>query len=373
MIIFRYLAKEVLASMFAVSLVLLMIIISTRFVGYLAEAAAGKLDAGILLTLMALRLPAYLELILPLGLFIGIMMAYGRMHVESEMTVLSACGISEKRLLSYTLATATFVALIVAVFSLYLGPEGVRASESLLAEQRSRTDFETLKPARFHALDSGKGVSYAESISDDKQRLTGVFMAQVETDSNEAPVILVAQSGETIVDKQNGGKYLLLKEGQRYVGRPGYADYEVIAFEEYAQRLPEPDYAIKPRKATDGMTTSALLQQDSIEAKAALEWRLSLPLLVLIIAMIALPLSRTQTRKGRYGKLVPAILIYITYLVLANAARGLSEEGEAPVSGLLWYVHLFYFCLACLLFYWPQIRSYVSSLRVRKVRAEVSQ
>ena len=356
MIIFRYLAKEILASTFAVSLVLLLIIISARFVTYLAEAAAGQLDAGVLLTLMAFRLPAYLELILPLGLFIGIMMAFGRLYVESEMTVLSACGISETRMLMYTLATSSGVALIVALFSLVLGPEGVRASESLLAEQRSRTDFETLKPARFHVLDTGRGVSYADAISDDKQKLTNVFMAELASaDGDTAPSILMAQSGQTIVDSEQGQKYLLLKHGKRYVGRPGEGGYEVVEFEEYAQRLPEPDYAVKPKKATDGMTTRELLSMDTVAARATVQWRFSLPVLVLIVGLMAVPLSRTRPRKGRFGKLVPAILLYMIYLVAVNSARGMSESGDAPVPGLLWLVHSGFFALGILMFLWPQL------------------
>ena len=111
MIIYRYLAKEVLASMFAVSAILLLIIISSRFVHYLAEAAAGTLDASVLFTLMGFRMPSFLELILPLGFFIGILLAHGRLYVESEMTVLHACGMSEARLLKFTMMTAVIVAV----------------------------------------------------------------------------------------------------------------------------------------------------------------------------------------------------------------------------------------------------------------------
>lgn len=348
--------------MFAVSLVLVLIILSARFVRYLAEAAAGKLDAGVLLLLMGLRLPAYLELILPLGLFIGIIMAHGRMYVDSEMTVLSACGVSERRMLLYTLVTSFFVALLVAIFSVFLGPEGVRASESLLEEQRSRTDFETLKPARFHQLNTGKGVSYAEAISDDKQRLTKVFMAEVSNRGSETPpTIVVAESGETIADLEKGEKYLLLKQGRRYVGRPGAGSYEVVEFDEYAQKLPKPDYSVKSRKRTDGMTTLRLLKEKTPEARAALEWRLSLPLLVLVVGFLAVPLSRTQPRKGRYGKLIPAVLVYMVYLVLANTARGLSESNDAPVTGLLWFVHAGFFILGLVMYNWRPIQRFIAS------------
>jgi len=357
MIIFRYLMREVLSSMFAVSLVLLMIIISARFVNYLAEAAAGKLDAGVLLTLMAYRLPAYLELILPLGLFIGILFAYGRLYLDSEMTVLHACGMSRRRLVAYTTCSSLVVALCVGLFSLYLGPEGVRASEALLAEQRSRTDFETLKPERFHNLDNGKGTSYAESISEDKKQLRNVFMAKVspvdpsielsEAQQSEVDLaVLTAESGETVYDESSGRKYLLLKNGRRYIGVPGDVEYRVVSFSYYSQILPEPDYAVKPKRFTDGLTTEKLLQQNTREANAALQWRFSMPVLVMVVGFLAVPLSRTQPRQGRYAKMLPAIVLYMFYLVCVNGARGMIEEGNAPVPGVLWLVHLGFFLLA---------------------------
>ncbi|WP_188150610.1 LPS export ABC transporter permease LptF [Teredinibacter waterburyi] len=356
MIIFRYLAREVLSSMLAVSLVLLMIILSARFVNYLAEAATGKLDAGVLVTLLVLRLPAYLELILPLGLFIGILFAYGRLYLDSEMTVLSACGMSDGRLVSYTMASSFVVALLVGVFSLYLGPEGVRASESLLAEQRNRTDFETLKPARFHSLEKGAGTTYAASISDDKKQLRDVFMARVAPyidDEAGAPnndvAVLTAKSGETVIEASTGRKFLLLKDGRRYIGNPGEQNYRVVEFESYSQILPQPDYSIKQKRLTDGLTTQKLFQAKSPEAKAALQWRFSMPVLVLVVGFLAVPLSRTQPRQGRYAKMLPAIILYMLYLVCINAARGTIEEGTAPVPGILWLVHLAFFTLGCVL------------------------
>src|SRR5690606_32550540 len=113
--------------MVAVSAELLLIVMSGRIVRYLADAAAGISEGGVLLTRMGYRMPSFLELILPLGFFIGILLAYGRLYVDSEMTVLSACGMSERRLVGYTLTTAVIVATIVAILSLYVSPVGVKA------------------------------------------------------------------------------------------------------------------------------------------------------------------------------------------------------------------------------------------------------
>lgn len=332
--------------MLAVSLVLLLIIISGRFVHYLAEAATGTIDANVLFSLMGFRLPSFLELILPLGLFIGILLAYGRLYVESEMTVLFACGFSEKKLIGYTLITASFVAALVAVFSIYLAPMGVKASEALLAEQRSRAEFETIKPARFHKLSDGEGVSYIEGISSDKKQLQGVFLAGTGGEQSKFSVV-TAESGESIVDNNDGKRYLLLKDGYQYHGRPGDLDYEVTSFGSFKQFVPENE--VRPKKATDSLSTSSLLALNTSEAQAALQWRFSLPALVMIIALLAVPLSKTQPRRGRYVKMIPAILLYIVYLVAINAARGLLEEGKAPSLYVLWYVHAVFLLFALIL------------------------
>ncbi len=337
--------------MMAVSLVLLLIIFSTRFATYLAEAALGKLDGGVLLTLMAYKSLIFLELILPLGLFVGILLSYGRLYMESEMTVLSACGLSERRLLGYTMMTTFCVAILVSFLGMYLGPQGVKASEALLAEQRNRTDFETLKSARFNELDGGRGIVYSESLSKDKKQLNRVFMAEIaQGPTGGTPVILMAESGQTVIDTEFGQKFLMLKNGRRYLGRPGEADYETVAFEQFYQLLPEPDYAIGQRAATDGLSTVALFNEDTDSAKAALQWRLSLPVMVMIVGFLAVPLSKTQPRKGRYGKLLPAIMIYIIYLVSLNAGRGMLDSGKAPTEAILWVIHLAFFLLGVVLY-----------------------
>ncbi len=365
MIIFRYLSREVLVSMLAVSMILLLIILSGRFAQYLGDAAAGKLDAGVLLTLIGYRLLAYIELILPLGLFIAILLAYGRMYIDSEMTVLSACGMSQGRLVFYTLVCASFVALLVGAFSLYLGPMGAAASENLLAEQRSRTEFETLKPERFHSIAADSGVTYAEGISADKKRLLNVFMAELAADGARQGVsVMTADAGETRIDSENGKRYLVLYNGHQYMGQPGTADYEAVAFESYAQLLPDPDYEIRPGKETDGLSTLELLERDTAEARATLHWRFSLPVLVLIVALLAVPLSRTQPRRGRYVKMIPAILLYIIYLVAVNAARGVMEEQGGPPF-MLWLMHGLFFALALLMILGPRVWSALFHQRAR--------
>ncbi len=369
MIIFRYLAREVLTTMLAISLILLLIILSGRFAKLLTQAASGQLDAGVLFTVIGFMALRFLELILSLGLFIGILFSYGRLHVESEMTVLSACGFSEKKLLMFTLMFSVPVAIMVGLISNYLAPEGYKTTHKILAEQRARTEFETITAARFVESDDGKSISYAGEISDDRKRLKDVFVAQMEQGANGATQsILIANKGRTQVDEKTGRKYLVLVDGRRYTGVPGQSDYELIEFEEYHQLLPQPTYSLPKRKETEGMSFIQLLNDDSKEAQVALHWRFSHTVLVLVTAFLALPLSRTKPRKGRYGKILPAILIYIIYVVLLEAARRQAEKHGGDSVLLLWWVHGVFFLFALFLFNFPNLSNRVKQLFARSER-----
>lgn len=165
LIVFRYLAREIFLTLGAVSMVLLVIIMSGRFIKYLAQAAQGLLDPGVLFLIMGYRIPGFLQLILPLGLFLGILLAYGRLYLESEMTVLTATGMSQTRLLGYTLVPAALIALIGALLSFSLTPMGVREVAAILQEQDALTEFDTLVPGRFQSMKDGVRVTYAEDLT----------------------------------------------------------------------------------------------------------------------------------------------------------------------------------------------------------------
>jgi len=364
LIVFRYLSREVLLTLSAVSAVLLVIIMSGRFIKYLAQAASGLLDPGSLFLIMGFRLPGFLQLILPLGLFLGILLAYGRLYLESEMTVLSATGMSQQRLFAMTLFPATLVALVVAWLSLSLAPQGANQFQLLLNKQDALTEFDTLEPGRFQALRDGTRVTYTEQLSDDRINLGGVFISQKNVSSEKKDrgiSILVAEKGRQEI-RPDGNRYLILDNGYRYDGNPGQADYRAIKYDEYGVLLPKPDVSDEVTDR-DAMTTSSLLGSDDIRSRTELQWRLSLPLLVFIVTLMAVPLSRVNPRQGRFLKLLPAILLYMAYLTILIAARGALEKGKIPPVLGLWWVHAVFLAIGLGLLYWESLSLKMASRR----------
>lgn len=347
MIIFRYLARNLLTSTLAVSAILMLVVVSGRFVKYLADAAAGRLDASVLLALLVYRLPGFFEVVLPLAFFLSILLAYGQLYVESEMTVLQACGMSQKTLMNYTLAVAAVVAIVVASFSLYISPSGFGKMDKLIKAQWQRGEVETLSPGKFYSLRADKGVTYTEGVSDEGV-LSQVFLAQSTNDADaQGMVIVVAEEGYSRKSEATGESYLVLRDGHRVQGVPGRSDFQITRFEEFGQRL-EP-MRLGDSVDVDGIPTSSLLGSNLPEHQAMLQWRISLPIMVLVVTLLAVPLSKTDPRKGRFNKILPAVIIYVLYLLTLNAARGALEDGNQFGAVAMPLVHLVFVGLALFL------------------------
>ncbi|PAU65085.1 LPS export ABC transporter permease LptF [Pseudomonas sp. PIC25] len=370
MIVFRYLSRELLITLSAVSAVLLVIIMSGRFIKYLAQAAQGLLDPGVLFLIMGFRLPGFLQLILPLGLFLGILLAYGRLYLDSEMTVLSATGMSQSRLMAYTLAPTALVALLVAWLSMGLAPQGVAEVARILNEQDALTEFDTLVPGRFQTMKNGTRVTYTRELSEDRGELAGIFISEKrlsrQGDKERGITVLVAESGRQEI-QPDGSRYLILENGYRYDGNPGEADYRAIQYDTYGVLLPKPEVSaeISEREA---IPTRELFGSDKPRYQAELQWRLSIPLLAFVVALMAVPLSKVNPRQGRFLKLLPAILLYMAYLSLLIAARGALDKGRIPMQLGLWWVHGLFLAIGLLLLYWEPLRLKLAARRtVREV------
>lgn len=339
-------------SLIAVSVTLLLIVMSSRFVKYLAQAASGDLAPEAVLAIMAYRLPAFLELVLPLALFIAILLSYGRLYVESEMTVMSACGLSTGRLALYTLVPGLVVALLVGWLSFYASPTGVARVQELYQNAKNANSLDLLLAGRFRVEEKSGRVSYVQKLSDDRTTMSEVFSAeQAVTENGVKLSVVLADKAQIQVNYSDNSRYLVLENGNRYIGQPGARDFQVTSFERFGQLMQEPEAQKKFYKRTDAKTTPELFSSPSLEDRATLQWRVSLVILVPIVALIAQALSKTNHRRGRYVKMLPAFLIYIVYLVVLNAARGALEDGKLPEILGLWWIHAVFLALALVLLF----------------------
>lgn len=87
------------------------------------------------------------------------------------------------------------------------------------------------------------------------------------------------------------------------------------------------------------MPFRSLRTSTNLEHIAEMQWRLSVPIATVLLALLAVPLSRSRPREGRYGRIAIGLLVFIIYLNLLSAAKAWTEEGAiSPMLGL-WWVH----------------------------------
>jgi len=362
-IIFRYLSRELLSVTTAVCVVLLMVLISGRFVKYLANAMSGTMDPEVIFAVIGYRIPGFLELTLPLAFFLAVLLTFGRLYVENEMSVLRACGFSERKLLSYTLVIASFLALVVAVLSLYVTPVGIKKAEAIFTVQEQKSELDRVTEKTFYSLRGGKGVTWINSISEDRQ-LENVFMSatiEASESSDGSLVLVIADSGLQTKAINSDERYLTLEKGYRVEGIPGRYDYQITYFDEFGTRLAPPE-ELSEDTATDAMATKDLINSSDIEHQVALQWRISIPIMMLIVTLLAVPLSRIDPRSGRFARILPAVILYFVYLVSLNTVRGAIEAGSLPTGLTLMPVHLVFLLIALALIFSQRIQFYLRRL-----------
>jgi lipopolysaccharide export system permease protein len=350
-LITRYINKEVLISAFAVSLVLLLIISSSRFAHYLSKAVTGELDAQAVLAIIVNLLPAYLSTLLPLGGFLGVLLTLGKLSVDNELTVLFANGVSQRQLVQVVLVPLSILAVLVATLSLWVAPETSRNVEEILYQQSHTTEFDSIVAGRFQG-NIERQVIYAESLSDDRQQLLNVFVFNRPTVSS-TPVLLKATTARQVFDETYQTRYLVLQKGSRTEGQPGQLDYTVTQFEELAVRLYTEELQIN---ITRGFTlpTLMLIGSDSPDHRAQLYWRMSLPLMTLIVSFVAIALGQVNPRKGRFVRLLPGILLYLVYLSVLTSLRDEMTKAVAHADLKIWLLHGFFLLLGLGLLFGPQ-------------------
>lgn len=359
--------------MMAVSLILLVVALTSRFIQYLGQAVAGELASDVLLLLMLYRLPDFLLVIVPLALFLGILLAYGRMYADNEMVVLLGSGVSQLKLLLLTQGTATVVVVLVAVVSLFLAPWGVRNTEQLKQNQEQLTEIDLIVAGQFQSFGAGERVTYAERLSTGEQgrRLENVFVASggrenSQTGQGRAPRILLADSAIPEVDPDTGARFMRLNNVLQYEGVPGNGDFSIGQFDVQSILLPDAaEFEEIVEEAT--LQTSQLLESNAPERQAELQWRLSIILLIPIITLIAVPLSKVNPRQGRYSKLIPAALLYAVYFLLLQYSRdGIADGNISPIIGV-WWVHALFIVIGLVAYQSPDFR-----VQLRKANHEDS-
>jgi len=363
-IIFRYLLKEVAKTQLAVFFVLMTIFISQKFVGILDDASEGSIPGHLVMIFITLKVPTLAGFLMPLSLFLGTLLAYGRIYADSEMTVLHACGVSEWYVVRVTLILSFVTAILTGVFTLYLAPMASEYEYQVKEQIAADSGISAMIAGRFQKTGNKKAVVFIHDKNRDDNTLEKVFVAQLpDEQGTEASVInsslVYAQQGR-VEEEESGSQRLILDKGTRYQSDLKTGEFRSVAFDKYYLQIQDQKVEHKRRKIS-AVSTRVLFDDESPDAQAAVQWRIAFPLLCIVLTFVAVPLSVVNPRQGKFGKLLPALLLFLTYFLLLTSMRSGVEGQALPYYIGLWPVHLIALILGITLL----MKSRTSGLKIK--------
>lgn len=339
-ILARYLFREAGAAWLAVTLILLAIMLSTRFARFLAQAAAGELPRELLFQIAGLSSLQYLVILIPVSLMLAIMLALGRLYKDSEIAAMAGCGVGFGPLYRPVLALGALLALLTAALSFQVGPWAGRTADYLAKNAARFIQFNPFEEGRFKEVGGGRAVVYtAELHGDDLETV----IAQVQ--GADGPSLVTARRGSQHTDPETGERTIVLRDGWRYQGEVGAARFDATHFDTFTTRVAPPEFVYVSTKRKI-QPTANLLASDDPKDRAEVAWRVAAPISVFILALLAVPLSHIQPRQGRYGKVVLGILAYLLYSQLLGLGQAWIAKGKLPPAIGLWWVHALMLALA---------------------------
>lgn len=330
MIVDRYLIREVALPLLAIFTALLVIFITFSLSRFLVDADAGLLLPGEVARLTALKSLISFDVLLPLSLFLAVMTGLGRLYSDSEIYAMRAGGISETRLLRPLMQLTLIVAIVVALFSAWVRPWAYAQSYAIKASAEAKAETSRIRAARFYSFGESNRTIFIEHIAENGADLEGVFIRTRKGDNLQ---VITAPRGVFEYLAKPKFHRLQLSDAQIFEkvrdGTDLSAQIGSFTFWLPAQTPQEPGYKVK-----SASTRSLRLSSDSND-RAEFQWRMSTPISALLLALAAIPLSRSRPRQGRFAKMLLALGIYAIYFNLLDVSRSWVEQGTLS---FIWWV-----------------------------------
>jgi lipopolysaccharide export system permease protein len=330
----RYILREVLTNWAVVTGVLLVILLTNQIARVLERAAENQYPERLVLELIGLGALQNLSVLVPFGMLLAVVLAFGRLYHDSEMAAALACGIGPKKIYGPVGVLAIVLATLLAWLTLDLAPQATARALTLRNEAVQSGQFSPIAPGRFRTFGGGSAVVYAEGVESDGT-LTDVFVERSRALQVE---VALAERARHAVSADGMTHTITLFDGERFEGRPGSPQFRIVRFAEHVVpvRVPPLEDGIT---SAESAPSDELFRSTDLERRAEIHWRIALPVMCLVLPLLAVPLARLRPRQGRFARVWLAVLVYFIYSNLLSAGKVWLARGLMPDWLGLWWTH----------------------------------
>ncbi len=332
----RYIIRQVLVPTVMGLALLLLLFTAFTSVQLLRSAALGNLPARDVLALVIAHDLSALEILVPSAFFAALIMVGCTWHREGEPYALYASGASPDRLSRPLRLLALVVALCVAALSIYGRPYSYVLRYDI-SERATNLTSRHMAPQRFYRWDANF-VIQAEDIQRRQPNLVDVF-ARAEPEGR--PLVLRARAGQISETDDDRLQTLTFIDGSSYeiatppddppapdATAPTASPDRITRFERLVYRVQRPPSdALSKRRARSTLELASATAPKDI---AEFQWRLCMPAIAFLVALMAIELGRLRPKQSPYARFAVAIVLYALVFNLSSITTSAVENGLLP-------------------------------------------
>jgi lipopolysaccharide export system permease protein len=325
---------EVFKTTLGCLLIFFLLVIASRLVGYYEQAAEGSIDPSIIIPVIALRMPDFITLLIPLSFFLGVLITTSRLYGDNEIYAIFSGGKSLIDIIKYLLPQAFLFLMLTASLSLNIAPYTKAMSKELMASKSFSEKIQSIRPNELTEIGKGNYIK-AQSIQD------GVLEEVIFMSGDIGSAALVS-SKKLLISDANSTTNITFKDGIIYTDVINPDQQVITRFGEFEYNL----------DLSSGSSKKARLNKvydfEEKSKNASFQWNLSIPLTIINLLFLGIFVGKAKPRQGRFGGIVPGLFIYMLYISLLVASRESMMTGGFLSSLGLWWVHALFFLLSLL-------------------------
>jgi len=341
----RYLARNIAVPLIGTLVLAAMLLVLDKMLRLFDFVINAGGPVSVVWRMLANLLPEYFSLGIPIGLLLGIILAFRKLALSSELDAMRGIGISYGRLLRVPYAFAVGLLLVNIAIVGWVDPYARYRYEGLRYELKSGALGASIKVGEFNQF--GKRMTLRIDGSEQNgTRLRGIFTAL--DDKSGTRISATAAEGQFLSTDEPDTIIFRLKHGRLVQEGPNFATPRTLSFNSYDLpiNLPATDAfrgrgnqeaeLVLPELIARAYGGAAPARKDELASRANLHFRLVEIAMMLMLPLLGIALAVPPKRSSSSLGIFMGIVMVVTYHKINQYAEGAGGQGRLQPELALW-------------------------------------
>jgi lipopolysaccharide export system permease protein len=349
----RYLARSIAVPLFGTLILAAMLLVLDKMLRLFDFVVTAGGPVSVVWKMLANLLPEYFALGIPIGLLLGILLAFRKLALSSELDALRGIGVGYGRLLRVPYAYTAVLMFLNLMIVGYIEPYSEYRYEGLRFDLRSGALGASIKVGEFNHL--GRRLTLRVDRSEKKgTQLHGIFV-QIDDRAGRS-VAATAQHGRFLSTDDPNTNLFRLSEGRLIQDSTKFSTPRTLSFDSYDLPINVPrTEAFRGRgNENDELTINELFRvgyladaprAERVAAQANFNFRLVEVLMMVMLPLLAVALAVPPKRSSSALGIFIGIVMVVAYHKINQYGEQAAAQGRLDPILAMWVPFLLFAAL----------------------------